>query len=325
MHLVEPPIPVPLPANSADAINGHERMYFQKLNSLIFATSIVALCLASSSALSQFKPHSFEISAFNNTNVGLARTDHMNDYGVQARLSTQAYYERSQGSGIFYSSEIAFSRYDVYTKLNRSEISGQIGYVKKFGIGFDKPRVSASLGLQYRDSQSAIRSGWSLTPRLQFSKNISDRTSISARLQYYQFEADSRIAIPMGAAGWLASNENPTSIQNTQIHFGGEWAWTADTYLAFDTTFIQGDFSSMALPTSGLSSYASAVSQDDVCGSAYYNYRYSGTGTVAAVAATHVFSDTYDATFRFQRTLVDADYGKGYGQNLTNLTFSKRF
>lgn len=300
-------------------------MRLQKSNSLSQTKlAILTLCL-STSAFAQFQSTSTQVSAFNNTNIGLARTDHMKDYGVQLRVAGQSYFEKVPGSGIFISSDITFTRYDVYTKLNRTEISGQIGYAKKLGIGFDKPRISASLGLQYRNSDSEIRSGWSLSPQIQYSKNLSDRTSISASLLYYQFEADNRIAVDAGTTGWLAGNAKPTSIQNTQIHFGGEWAWTADTYLAFDTSFIKGEFSSMALPSSGVSNYASAVSQDDVCGNDYYHYRYSGQGTVGAVAVTHVFSNIYEGTFRFQRTWVDADTGKGYGQNLINLTLSKRF
>lgn len=300
-------------------------MLLRKWNENLLQCLSLILVVCSGSAVAQFQSTSTQVSAFNNTNVGLARTDHMNDYGVQLRVAGQSYFEQTPGSGVFISSDIALTRYDIYAKLNRTEVSGQIGYVKKLGIGFDKPRISASLGLQYRNSDSAIRSGWSLSPQLQYSKNLSDRTSINASLMYYQFEADNRIPVDIGTAGWLASDDKPTSIQNTQIHFGGEWAWTADTYLAFDTTFIKGEFSSMALPTSGLSAHASAVSQDDVCGGDYYHYRYTGLGTVAAAAVTHVFSDTYEGTFRFQRTWVDADIGNGYGQNLINLTLSKRF
>lgn len=276
-------------------------------------------------ALSQHRPHSLEISTFNNTNIGLARTDHMNDYGVQARLSAQGYYERAPGSGFFYASDLAFTKYDVYSKLDRTEISTQVGYVSKLGIGFDKPRISASLGMQYRNSASEIRSGWSLAPRLQYSRNISDRLAVNASLMYYRFEAENRIAIESGDPGWVSGSEKPTSIQNTQLHLGGEWAMTPNTYLGLDVTYIDGEFSSMALPTSGLSAYASAVSQDDVCGNTYYNYRYQGQGSAAAFSLTHVFSDSLEAGFKFQRTLVDADMGKGYGQNIANLSLSKSF
>lgn len=292
-----------------------------------FAITAIALLTAivSSPALSQFKIQNMDVSLFNNTNVGLARTDHMRDYGVQVRLAAQGYYEQSTGTGVFISTEFSSTKYETYKNLDRTEISGQIGYVKKLGIGFDKPRISAILGIQHRSSDSEIRSGWSLSPRLQYSKNLTDRMMVGANLTYYQFEADSRIAVEAGVPGWIYSDENPTSIQNLQLHIGSEWAWTADTYLAFDTTFVNGEFSSMALPSSGLSAYASAVSRDDVCGTSYYNYRYTGQGAIAAVAITHVFSEDYDSTFRFQRTYVDADSGKGYGQNLINLSISKRF
>lgn len=288
-------------------------------------TLIILMILGAVPTLAQHKPHSLEISTFNNTNIGLARTDHMNDYGVQARLSAQGYYEREPGSGFFYASDLALTKYDVYSNLDRTELSTQIGYVRKLGLGFDKPRISASLGMQYRNSASEIRSGWSIAPKLQYSRNISDRIAINANVSYYRFEAEDRIPIESDEPGWVSGSENPTSIQNTQLRLGGEWAMTPNSYLALDTTYIKGEFSSMALPSSGLSAYASAVSQDDVCGSTYYNYRYQGQGSVLALSFTHVFSDNLEAGFRFQRTLVDADEGNGYGQNITNFSLSKRF
>jgi|GEM_PF-2026852 hypothetical protein len=291
---------------------------------LFLQLTFLLVCLSSQS-LAQFQSNSIEFSAFNNTNIGLARTDHMNDYGVQVRLGGQSYFEQTTGSGIFVSSDIALTRYDIYSNLDRIEVSGQIGYAKKLGIGFDQPRLSASINLQYRDSESAIRSGWSVSPILGYSKNISDRTSVNASITYYQFEADNRIDVAVGTAGWLDSEDNPTSIQNSQIHAGGEWAWTPNTYLALGATYISGEFSSMALPTSGLSAYASAVSQDDVCGNAYYNYRYSGQGEVVSAVITHIFSTDSELSLSFQRTLVDADSGKGYGQNISNLSYSRRF
>jgi hypothetical protein len=179
--------------------------------------------------------------------------------------------------------------------------------------------------MQYRDSNSEIRSGWSVSPSIQISKNLSDRTSIKASAQYYQFEADNRISVAAGAVDWLASEDNPASIQNTQLHLGAEWAWTPSTYLALDSSIIIGEFSSMALPTSGLSNYASAVSQDDVCGGLYYLYRYTGQGRLVGAEIIHTFTSDAEFSFRFQRTYVDADTGNGYGQNLLNLSFSKRF
>ncbi|GEM_PF-2663686 len=65
----------------------------------------------------------------------------------------------------------------------------------------------------------------------------------------------------------------------------------------------------MALPTSGLSNYASAVSQDDVCSGIYYLYRYTGQGKLAGAELIHTLSN---------------DQGKGYGQNIINLSYAKR-
>lgn len=295
-----------------------------KRNNKGFA-ALLLLGSLSNPALAQFQSVSLEATAFNNTNIGLGRTDHMNDFGLQLRIGGQSYFENSPGNGIFIGGDIATTKYDIYTNLDRTEISGNIGFVKKLGIGFNQPRITTSLALQYRNSDSQIRSGWSFSPSIQYSKNLSERTSIKASAEYYQFEADNRIAVAAGMAGWLASDDNPASIQNTQLHFAAEWAWTPSTYLAIDSSFIFGEFSSMALPTSGLSNYASAVSQDDVCGGFYYLYRYTGQGRLAGAEIIHTFTSDTELTFRFQRTYVDADAGKGYGQNLINLSFSKRF
>ncbi len=152
-------------------------------------TALLLIGFASNPALAKFQSVSAEISAFTNTNIGLARTDHMNDCGVQLKIGGQSYFEQSTGSGIFLSSDIAVTRYDVYGKLDRTELSAQVGYVKKLGIGFNQPRITTLLGLQYRDSKSDIRAGWSISPSIQYAKNISNRTSMSASLQYYQFDS----------------------------------------------------------------------------------------------------------------------------------------
>ena len=288
--------------------------------------ALTLLCLVvSSPAWAQFQSQSVNISAFNNTNIGLARTNHMNDYGISAQLSGQSYFEQSTGSGIFFSSSLSATAYEVYTNLNRIEASAQFGYTKKLGIGFNQPRIAASLALSYRGSESQIRSGWSYSPTLSYSKNLSDRTSIDVSLQYYVFEASDRIDVTPGTAGWLDSRGNPASIKNSQFHLASEWALTPNTYLGLDASYLKGDFSSMALPTSGLSNFATSVSQDDVCGTDYYLYRYEGQGGLVGAELIHEFSSDKEIILRLQRSLVEADQGVNYGQSIINLSFSKRF
>jgi hypothetical protein len=74
-------------------------------------------CL-SNPALALFQSFSLEATAFNNTNIGLARTDHMNDFGAQIRIGGQSYFEKSPGNGIFLSGDIATTKYDIYANLD---------------------------------------------------------------------------------------------------------------------------------------------------------------------------------------------------------------
>ena len=277
-------------------------------------------------SLAQFQSYTASLSASHNSNVGFTRSKDLDEYLITANISGQSYFEGAPGSGVFINSSLSATAYKEYPDLNRVDASIQLGYTKKLGIGFNQPRISASLNLAYRHSESQIRGGWSIAPQLAYSKNISNRLTISTNLQHFIFTASDRIAVPdPNSPNSVDGDSKPASIQNTQLNIASEWAWTPRTYLGLDISYLSGQFHSTALPNPEIASFSNAVSVDDGFGPGYYLYRYNGKGSVLGAELIRTLSNNREVIFRLQRSLVDADNGVGYGQTIANFSFSKSF
>ena len=295
-------------------------IFYNCFHLLLFLTCFYAL-----PSLAQFQSYNTNISIFNNSNIGFTRSIDLNDQGIRADISGQSYFEGIPGSGVFISSRLAGTAYAEYQDISNLEASIQFGYTKKLGLGFNQPRISAALNLGYEYSDSSIRTGWSIAPSINYSKNLSDRLTIAANLQYFSFNASDRIAVDPNNVGAVDSNDEPTSIQNSQFNLAAEWAWTSRTYLGLDVSYLSGEFNSADFPNAGIASFSDAVSVDDGLGRGYYLYRYDGDGYMLGTEIIHTLSNNRELLFRLQRTLVDADGGVSYGQTILNLSFSKGF
>ena len=295
------------------------------INLALFLVVVLSVTYSGLSWSAGFQSYNASISAFNNSNVGFARSRDLNEQGIKADISGQSYFEGTPGSGVFTSSSIAAIAYAEYPGLNSVEARVQLGYAKKLGLGFNQPRISAALNLGYNYSDSKIRVGWSIAPSLNYSKNISNRLSVSATVQYFNFEASDRIAVDPNSPGFLDGEDEPTSIQNSRFNLATEWAWTPQTYLGLDISYLSGEFNSAALPNAGIASFSNAVSVDDGLGSGYRLYRYDGDGYVLGTQIIRTLSSSQELILRLQRSIVDADGGVGYGQTIVNLSFSKSF
>lgn len=236
--------------------------------------------------------NSLAISALYIDNIGLAnlKEDQISDAVIE--IEGHRTYRKPLGlsEAFFYGANINIRDYYDYP-CDRIRFGAQLGYEKKLGLGFDKPRLS----IAWSGSRNIYRvdslNGYSTEVSARLSKPVNERVDVAIALAKNWENPDNSpntFGLPESAQGIAsdALNQRTLNLTASAEYYVNQY-WSIPVTLSY----LDGDLASIARGRQSNLVYADAVANDEGLGPDWFVYRSAGHAWSANFAASRVLKD----------------------------------
>jgi hypothetical protein len=261
----------------------------------------------------------------NNLANGEFKQDIVGDMVTTANVTAGYYFQLSDFNSLTVQGELGGELYNTYYGMNNLSLSGNVSLKRKWGLGLYQPWTAFTLSSTRLDFNSEVRDGWLHEAMLSVGKRITEHWDIRADFSLQKRSQDDVAVVNPAFAG------NVFDMHNKAINLDAVYIVDEKTFLTLGYQWRQGDVQSTSLKRSipNLRAFiipvSSAISIDDVFGSAARSYRLDGTSHAFGAKINTTINQDYLLGLEYTRNITHGDGDNNYYKSMPALTLSHSF
>jgi len=259
-------------------------------------------------------------------NIGLANLedDRISDTMVELEASRTYRHITGTSQALFYGIDFSARDYQDYP-CDRVTFGLQFGYEKKFGLGFDKPRLSVSWSGSRNIYAIDSLNGYSSELAVRLSKPINERLDTSILIsKNWEIPDNSPDTFGLPES---ASNIPSDALNQETFNLSVSAEYYASQHWSFPVSlnYLNGDLASIARLRQSNLAYADAVSNDEGLGPDWFVYRSKGNAWSANIAASRLLKNGSLLNFEFGYTEASVRGNIKYDQQSITVSWVKNW
>jgi hypothetical protein len=290
-----------------------------------FASLLVSTVLLSNAHAEGFLTLETKLKYDNNLANAEFKQDLVGDMVSTVNATAGYYFQLSDFNSLTVQGELGGELYNTYHGMNNLSLGGSVSLKRKWGLGLYQPWTAFTLTSTRLEYNSDVRDGWLHEAMISGGKRVSEHWDIWVDFSLQKRTQDDVVVVNRAFAG------NVFDMHNKAFNLDAVYAFDEKTFLTLGYQWRQGDVQSTSLKrsTPNLRAFiipvSSAISIDDVFGSAARSYRLDGTTHTFGAKINTTINQDYVLGLEYVRNITHADGDNNYYKSLPALSLSYSF
>jgi len=298
--------------------------YLSKPRFLVLRSLLPMMCLAHTGSASATQvANSFNVSVSQTDNVGSTwiEQDQINDLFVAAELKRSFRKTLGISQKLNYAIAIGGKHYQDFPR-SRFNLSAQLGYEKKLGLGFDKPTVGFNWSGTQQFYESSRQNTFNSRFALSYTRPINEVLDFAVELASEWQIPNGQNSVQDPELQIFGLPSNSLDRRWTELKFSSEVFLNSVWSLPLSVSYLDGDLENVSRLRASILNLADAAFRDESLDATQFIYRYDGQAWSTSVAASRLLQNGSTLNFGVNYTLAENPENTSYNQASVSLTWA---